>query len=529
MYSLLLQEDSDMDILLTKSSKLRASIQNAKIKNRRVVSAEISALSAQLASTPKGSDYTELRSAISTRLSLLKERFSGLVLPRVEDLGTHTCWLNSVYKPFVETAFEYSKAIVNNKPSFGGECEWVVPITADCFLAEQVIKVRLGELLPKSPEDKVRYANQVGHRVLEKVQLIVNGTVIDEYSGELYTAWFETRIDASKKPGWLQCMGHSPPIHGDVIQDPDQSVISETRILYDGYQTILSAQPELQLYIPLLFWFNMDKADAMYARKGTTVSVKIQVASEKKLMTCVDVINLEYNEKYTVPGILDCDLYTNHLYMNQEVMDLFVSRIGFSMIRVYKTFSATLDKNKDSVNMSKSLRFAVEDITIYARPRVNEDGVDGLNLWNRNSVQSLCTMEIPVIYKDKLTDEPQIGINSIRYYKPTPIFTSLDLTYDGVSPYGYDSHLFYSAYLPLVSKGISCNTNGVYYVPYTLQGNHNHEQVMGYANLSKSRKVLFHYESDVVESCEPVVLYVHARCVNFLVYSQQTASLQFTV
>ncbi len=530
MYSLLLQGDSDLDVLMTNSAALRASIQNAKIKNRRQLTAEINTLSSQLKNTPDSAEFADLRAAISTRLSTLKSRWRELILPKIDEIPSHVCWLNSVYKPFVETAFDFSKAIVNNKPNFGGECEWVVPITADCFLAEQAVRVRLSELTPESPEDKVRYANRVGHRVLESVQLVVNNVVVDEYSGELYTAWFNTRVSASKRPGWLQCMGHSPPIHGEVIQDPDYSSIGEARVLYDGFQTISNTQPELLLYIPLLFWFNVDKADALYVRKGTNVTIKAQFAHETKLMTCLDVVNFHYNEKYNTPKIIDCDLYTNHIYMNQEVMDLFISRIGFSLIRVYRTASVMLNKNKDSVELSKNLRFAVEDITLYARPLSNEQGVDSLNLWDKNCIQTLKTIEIPVIYKDRLTDEPQVGINSIRYYKPKEIFQTLDFTYDNVSPYGYDSHLFYSAYTSYISKDISCNDNHVYYIPYTLRSSaHADQQVMGYANMSKCRKIYMHYESDVLESCEPVVLYVHARAMNFLIYNQQTASLQFNV
>lgn len=533
-YNLLVQSDSDVDMLLTKSNKLRAAIQNAKLRNRKHIATELANLTSQLANTPTSDDveYQSLRADLSSRISTLKMKMPTLILPSVAEMGTHVCWLRSTYKPFIETVFEYSKATVNNKPTLGGECEWDVPITENCFIGEQCIKVKLGELMPQSTlgVDKVRYADMVGHRMIKAVELHINNTKIDEYSGELYNAWFETMVSASKRPGWLQCVGHSLPMKGEVIQDPEFSAVTEMRMIYDGFQTISDSQPELTMYIPLLFWFNTDVSNALYVTPGTKMTIKVIFEEEKKLMTCLDVADNIYNEKYISPRLIDCDLYSNHIYMNKEVMDLFVSKIGFSMIRVHKTTACILDKNKDSVDLSKDFKFPVEDITFYARPLVNEEGIDSLNLWNRNSIQTLKSIQIPVIYKDKLTGEPQMGVNQIRYYKPTPLFESIDVSYDNVSPYGSDSELFYSAYIPLMTRGLACNGNGVYHVSYRIQSAVvDYSQPMGYANFSKSRKILLQYESSVVETNAPVKLYAHARAINFLIYDSSAASLQFSV
>ena len=66
----------------------------------------------------------------------------------------------------------------------------------------------------------------------------------------------------------------------------------------------------------------------------------------------------------------------------------------------------------------------------------------------------------------------------------------------------------------------------MYFIAYNLTPKK--YQPSGYQNLSKSRKIYFSYESDTIEDNAPVKLYIHATAVNFLMYNNVSAILNFS-
>jgi hypothetical protein len=69
------------------------------------------------------------------------------------------------------------------------------------------------------------------------------------------------------------------------------------------------------------------------------------------------------------------------------------------------------------------------------------------------------------------------------------------------------------------------NNNNIYYIPFTLMPNHN--QPCGYLNLSKTREIYLEYNSDIIESCAPVKLYIYATALNFLLLTKNAATLKY--
>jgi hypothetical protein len=62
-----------------------------------------------------------------------------------------------------------------------------------------LLHLQLSELKPESSLDKVRYADFLGHRLIKKIQLVIDNNIIDEYTGEFYNVYYNIFLPDHKK------------------------------------------------------------------------------------------------------------------------------------------------------------------------------------------------------------------------------------------------------------------------------------------------------------------------------------------
>jgi hypothetical protein len=387
------------------------------------------------------------------------------------------------------------------------------------------IYLRLSELTPLEETDKVRYAEYLGHKILKNVQFIINNNVIDEYSSEYYNIHYFMHVPEDKKNGWLKCIGQEIPIEATLIQDPNNDNYKERKWILNGNQTLKNSHPGIELYIPLLFWFNKDKRLALpnNVSQYGKVKVRIDLEESNKLITCVDIINNLYNEKFNTPNIEEIELYTNHIYINPEIQDIFVTRLGFILVRIHKRITTILNKNKDKILLPE-LKFPMESLYLYFRPSINETGLDNLQTWYKNAILDLNYIQTPVIYDNAGTKT--IGYNSIKYYQESPVVNNIELLINDTSTYNFNGIKLYDSYLPYISdKNVITSNNNIYYLPFSFYESKN--QPCGYLNLSKSREIYLDYESTKIEQYSPVNLYIYAKTINFLLITKNSANLKY--
>lgn len=536
IYNLLSFDDTDQDKYLIDNNSLLNNLNIIKQNNIKNLNVELYILKR---------DYLELNNELykivdteefnikKTILNKLEETikrkteyYDDLIKPTLEDIEkSHFLFINNQYKPFVESSHMYSKVTVNTKPLFGGEITFIVPNEGN-FISDMVLHIQLSELKPTNINDKVRYADFLGHRIIKNVQFIINNNIIDEYTGEYYNVHFNNIVPENKKKAWLSCIGQETPMDGVLIQDPVNNNYKERKIIYNGNQTIKSSHGIVELFIPLLFWFNLDvKACLLNNYSYGKVKIKVNFEEHSKLMTCVDVINDIYHEKYAIPTFNECELYTNSIYINEDIQDIFISKLGFSLIRTHKKVEVLLNLSNDSILLSDELKFPIEDISFYARPIENENGIDSLDTWCKNCSLRLVNIKTPVIYNSGGVDT--LGINNIKFYEEEPLFNTFKLSVNGMSTHGTDIPLFYQAYLPYASgKNITSNNNHIYFISYNLFPKENNPS--GYINMTKSRNIYFDYNSSKINSNSPAKFYLHATAINFLVYNSQSAMLNFS-
>jgi len=138
-----------------------------------------------------------------------------------------------------------------------------------------------------TPANFVRYCEFPGERLFKDVQFNVNGNPLDEYTAMAAIFFQKFCVPPGKQVGWNRLVGQENPIpcYSELCSingtsqwpsvavnltqfgtttpapvSPVNDVITARRLgsIVNGPQTPQATQPALDMWIPLLFWFNRD-------------------------------------------------------------------------------------------------------------------------------------------------------------------------------------------------------------------------------------------------------------------------------
>lgn len=281
-------------------------------------------------------------------------------LPTLLDIEkTHILFTNAHFKPFAAIGYEYNKVrATSGNPALGQVIQFSIPQFGDFFhdiachavLGQPTLSITAGTVASNEPT--MRWCHFPGERLFKKVQQEVNGNPLDEYTHHAVNMHREFRVQPNKRLGWDRCVGQEEPEKGWVRQ-PDwvlNSVASAGvthRVganVTRGNQTPTGQKTgNLELFVPLLFWYNKDVRLAVpsvaipYGQRF----INIELATLAEL---VDVVPRGAgtwavpNGSLTEPTatLSSIELYINNIFVNPEVHKIYIRRIGFSLIRVHR-------------------------------------------------------------------------------------------------------------------------------------------------------------------------------------------------
>ncbi len=337
---------------------------------------------------------------------------------------THILFMNAHFKPFASIGYEYNKQRPQSGVSIlGSEVTFSIPQFGD-FFHDMVLHVKLtaptiertdamllddqsdenDNLAGRQNAPAFRWADFPGERLMEKVSFQVNGNPLDEYTFHSMNFFREFIVTSNKKAGWFRCVGQETRQPGWWRQPGTDLVLSATpgtdtgtswagvgpsshRICADvktGPQTPKLDPDDLELFIPLLFWFNLDPRLAIpsvaipYGQRF----INIRLSAASMLYGLVPrgigtwdsprgTLTAASNEISTI------ELFINNIFVNPEVHDIFIRRIGFSLIRVHRQQLITADKASDEILLN-NMKWPIE--TLFVGMRVQDQTDD--SAWN---------------------------------------------------------------------------------------------------------------------------------------------------
>jgi len=457
----------------------------------------------------------------------------------------------------------------------------------------------------------VRYCEYPGERFIKKCKFDVNANPLDEYDSNSAVFARKFKIAPHKLTGYKRLVGQE--IEKDAVSDllvvegssnydpeasdlvgagsvpalvaPTSSDVTARRVskIVSGPQTPKAVQPELEMWVPLRFWFNTDVRLAVpsvsipYGQRFITIDVEEQnkllyaAAGNVYLRLTTDIlvddgttgtgtaaaINVESNKRIvtmepvlvsgsvidTTQQIRTMDLYINNIFVNPEIHDIYIKRIGFSLIRVHRQQKTRLSTAQDKIQLTQ-LKWPVEYFFAGIKPIVNESSTNPNQHrdWHRFTANSDAVLDVnststfkftggTVTYASVLGATYRNQVSSERMVMPieTPTLDSVKIEVHGITAYQELKTAFYRDYLPYTYGGINIVTpddEGVVLINFCLYPTQ--YQPSGHINISRAREFFFGYSSSYVGSTTQADLIIDASAINFLLISDGSAVLRYS-
>jgi hypothetical protein len=397
----------------------------------------------------------------------------------------------------------------------------------------------------------------------------------------------------------------------------------EIREVVDGPQTPKPAQPPLEIWNKLRFWFNDDVrlsiasvsipfgqrfititmsagTDLIYEFSNLYLETIIEVqgtgtftigtptlVSTAPYQRIVNYTPLYYKGVIDIPAIERMELYVNNIFVNPEVHDIFIKRIGFSLIRVYREQNNRISTDGSGEVLLSQIKWPVEYMWVGMRPTFNiRDATassGGLvttgntNVW-RDWHRMTRMIDVATDQRTKaevasnaftffpattatvtaapgaVTFTPPaattmgpygygvnlVGANPIpgatsnigqvtqtTYALPVPSVDSLTVTAHGITIFDDFRSEFFNAYMPFHYGGPNLTTPddmGALFINFCLFPRS--YQPSGHLNISRARETYIRWSTSYVSPKTPADLLVVALCINFLLITDGSAVLR---
>lgn len=460
----------------------------------------------------------------------------------------------------------------------------------------------------------VRYAEYPGQRFAKKIAFDVNGNPLDDYTPEAYMFKQKFEIAPHKATGWKRLMGQEVPVEAytDLVSVAGASAypanvsnlldvngaaatgaatsatITARKLLQvvNGAQTPKATQPALDLWIPLIFWFNEDtrlsvpsvsipygqryitvdicnqnellftappnlflrltvekQTSADLGSKGTAAAIAVQDVKKYQTLTPVLATGSVIN---TSQQISKLELYINNIFLNPEIHDIYIKRIGFSLIRVHRLHKQRLSVEKDQVLMS-SLKWPIEVIYTGIRPAYNVDASNPNQYrdWHRFTrlndkyIDTTSRSAVDVMIDDTVafnaasakhkTASNQMAVERLTYVEQTETVNELSIEAHGIFIYRELPSTFFRDYTSYIYGDVNIVTPedlGALMVNFCLYPKRYNPS--GHINTSRVREFYLHYSSSYVSPSTPSDLLALGIALNFLLISDGSAVLRYS-
>lgn len=449
---------------------------------------------------------------------------------------THIVYINSSFKPFVSIAHEYSRTEPQGKPELSTSTtkfHFTLPIIGE-FINDAVLHIKLNNFAAVSALDKVRYAEWLGHKIIKTVRFRIQNHVFDEYGTDEYTAYYQYKVPQHKEIGYKRCVGQEIPNQAFLTAEPTTDEFREYRWFGDGPQTFKQTHSDVELWIPMLFWFkDIQTSIPNFLLPKNETDIEIELESYSNLVAYSDNGG---GGSFTPPNIADCAMYLNHLYVPPSISKIFVAKYSFQLIRVHRMQQRSnppeLTQSEGSYRLH-DIKWPVECLYVGFRPKSN---LSHTHKWHRNTQITETGIYVPVS-DSQATPPPPPGLkfNQAVYYTEVDCVSKLRLTAHDHDLYPSISPTFYNAYIPLQHGDFLKTPSAKGWYMFNFNVKPGQYQPSGHFNVSRSRELYLHWTSAldtnsnyIIRSANPVELLVMADCINFLMFMNGTAALKYS-
>jgi hypothetical protein len=443
--------------------------------------------------------------------------------PTLADIErTHVLYINAHFKPFVAIGYEYqSTGIQFGIVQLGQEIVFSIPQFGD-FFHDMVLNIQLSNLTA-APGDQVFYCDFLGHRLLQQVRFEVNGNFLDQYDFNVMNFHYNFFVPPRKKTAWLRAVGQEVPESAFLTANPGVDQYRQQLAIVSGPQTPKATHPFVDLWVPLLFWFNKDPRLAI-----PSVSIPYgQRFMRFQLATASQICASISGGVFTPPTITQANLYINNIFVNPDVHDIFIKRVGFAMIRVHLQQNFAESGNADQLQLSQ-LKFPVETIYVGLQPNINQTGPDNMTDWWRYHNVTTRLIPMPVAVPNIVPLPPYVLAFSQAVWRSfSRTIDTLEVVNHGVELYNPTPFEFFSEYIPYNYGEYICAPEDPGLAMITFNLYPGAYQPSGHFNLSQARETYLNWTGSTISPLNQATMQVVAIAINFLLVAEGTCVLRF--
>lgn len=348
-----------------------------------------------------------------------------------------------------------------------------------------------------------------------------------------------------------------------------QAVTREALTALDGPQTPKYQQPQLEIWNKLRFWFNDDSRLSIASVSIPFGQRFITIDLAPQNLLCFEAPGLYVQQTWSQPAdataaagsagytrvayrpwvspgtlsevqLSNVELYVNNIFVNPEVHDIFIKRIGFSLIRVYRQHRARSNSDASDEKLLSQLKWPIEYMFVGMRPtwNISPQNPEQWRDWHR-----MCkTMNIHDPLNDyALTQFDSAAGGTVQmasvvgtvggatYVKELKTVETMSLTAHGIPLTDRFPEKFYSAYNPFNYGGpalVTPNDEGAMMVNFALYPRS--YQPSGHLNVSRAREFFLTWTTGYTLATNPVDLLVIAIAINFLLITDGSAVLRYS-
>jgi len=235
----------------------------------------------------------------------------------------------AVYKRYTNFAIECVQQLFIGNADFGKKVYCKLDRVGD-LMSETYLHVRLPKLSSiNSPDTPIYWINSIGHALIKYIDVEIGHTIIDRQYGIWMEIWSELTMVKSKESAFNEMIGKYDKIKGQISQT------------HSG---------EMELYIPLYFWFcrNIGLALPLIALQHHNVVINMAIRDIDELWVCDDV-----NVEPDIIKMIECSLYVDYIFLDDEERRRFANNEHEYLIEQLQISSTSLDA---SIHKDNELR-----------------------------------------------------------------------------------------------------------------------------------------------------------------------------
>jgi hypothetical protein len=256
------------------------------------------------------------------------------------------------------------------------------------------------------------------------------------------------------------------------------------------------------------------------------------------------------------------ELYINNIFVNPEIHDIYIARVGFSLVRVYREHITATNQTGTDEKLLSQLKWPIEYMFGGIRPAFNAraNNTQAWRDWHRltrmvdaysNTPQYSETSYYaigntaaipPLIPTPGTGPAPANGasvyghaslianVTNDEYAIPVASATSLTLTAHGVPVYDSFDTTMFNSYMPYhygKNAIITPKDPGAFFINFALLPRTKY-QPSGHLNISRARETYLKWTSSYVTASSIADMLITAIALNFLLITDGSAVLRYS-